>query len=452
MEDNYDLEYLSNKRVHLNAPGVKFDDLYYSVLNSTVSAVECVYNTGRLTVSLTNSGFGGNAQVIVPNSSFLGNTYLHLELPNLPDPAIASSQPNSGHLTLSRGWGYGAIQSISYLFGSSNVSQISLQGNSVWQQIAMQCETSEKRSEMFRLGGSEVLTPLTRLDPVTGNQIVDTTAVLSADLLLPLPWSCANGLYNKLPFDTNLLNSPITIQIQFNQAFSIYGGSGVPPAQFGQARCIFRMGDLTNKNQSLKRILDRKPELSMMYPFIHTQSYNPTQFYGSNDASNPISLPLLGFTNSDLDAITIGVVRTSLLTPSGNGSPSVHMYDNIKNVQLLFNGLVMFNAPGEAWKLYNMNSDIGSSYFHNSLIKPHSGVGPFDSVPVDSYILTMDFTRVRSLMYLSQFQNTWRIANNALTLQFNTEGDSTVKYQLFATYAYNAIAQVQNGQTSIYMD
>lgn len=458
--DNRDLEYLSSKRTHLASPGIKLDSNYYSVMNSTVAAVETTYNTGRLTVSLTNSSFGSQAQVIIPNSSFLGNTYLHLELPNLPDTSILPipvGNPNSGWLTLSRGWGYSAIQSISYLFGSSNVSQLTLQGNSMWQQIAMQCETAEKRSEFFRLGGEEVLVPLSRLDtdPLSityGEQIYDKSATLSADLLLPLPWSSAAGLYSKLPFDTNMLNSPITVQIQFNQPFSIYGGSGVPPLGFGQARMIFRQGNLQNKDQSLRRIMDQKPELSMMYPFIHTQSYQPTQFYGSADISNPISIPLLGFINADLLSITVGIVRTSLLTPAGNGSPCTMLYDNLKNVQLIFNGLVMYNAPGSSWKLYNMNSDIGASYFHNSLIKPHSGSGPFDSSPVDSYILTIDFSRIRSLMFEGHFQNVWRIANNVLTLQFNTEGNGDVKYQLFATYAYNGIAQIQHGQTSIYFD
>lgn len=441
-----DLQYLSAKRTSLAASGTILDQNYYTPMNSTVQLVETTYSTGRLAMSLTSKTFNSQSQVTIPNSSFIGDTYCVLTLPNV--------QPNQ---TLSRGWGYAAINNVSYLFGSSNVSQLQINGQSVWQRIAMQCDNEEKRSELFRLGGEEVLTPITYIDPADGLVKRDPNAILTAVVLLPFPWSSASGLFSKLPFDSNCINNPITIQMQFSQAQAIYGGSAIKPDSFLDAQFLFTTGDLQNKDQSLRRDLELNPALSMMYPFIHTQSLTPTSFAGSSyktagGPSPPISIPLNSFINADLLAITIAVVRTDLLTPLGNGSPSVFAYDNIQNVRLLYNGTVLFNAPYDSFKALTMRSAMGAQNFKNSLIKPHSGVAPFDSVPIDSYPLHIDFSRIRSMTFEGQFQNTFRLGQQVLTLEFNTEGGGDVRYQMFASYHYNGNAQCQQGQTSIYFD
>ena len=443
-----DLQYLANKRVLLDAPGYKKSDLYASITNSSVELVETTFNTGRLNISATSKSFGGTSQFIIPNSSFLATTYLHLEVPN---PLLGQ--------TLSRGWGYAAIRSISYLFGSSNVSQIALGGQAHFMRVMMQCETAEKRSELFRLGGEELLQPITTLDSL-GRVVRDPLATAAADIVLGLPWSSPAGDHMKLPFDTNILSNPITIQIEWAPASQIYGGDiTLPmPQELGAVNMTFQLGDLTNKDQSLRRDLElaRNSDMPLYYnyPFIHSQSYAPTQIWGSRDPSSPVSVPLLGFINADLLSIGVGVVRTSLLQANATQSPNVFQYDNIQNVSLIFNGLIMFQAPRSAWKLYAMRGTTGGAYFQNSLIQPHTAdPASFDSVPQDSYILMIDFTRIRALLSEGEMQNVWRIGNNALTLQFTTEGDANVRYQVYTVYHYNAIGRVDGGgMTEVYFN
>lgn len=438
------LSLMANKRTILSAPGSKLSSLYYNIMNSTVDAVEITYNTGRYSSALTTPTFGANSQVILANSSFVGEVWIHLELPNL----------YAGQ-TISRGWGYGAIANLSFLFGSSNVSQLNVNGQTLWHKIAMQCETAEKRSELFRLGGDEYLSPIMRNNAITGVPERDPEAVLSADILIPLPFSSASALFNKKAFDTNLLVNPITIQVQFNQVTSIYGGSRSPvdfPAGFSVANMYFRQGELFSKSMSLKRRLDTHPDESMLYPWIYTQSYLPTTFKGQNKQNMPMTIPLLGFINADLLAITIGVVRVSQLTPPAGQPPNQFQYDNLQNVQLNYNGTVMFNAPRSSWKLSTIKSE-GAQYFHNSLIYPTAPGGTeFTSIPQDAYLLHIDFSAIRSMTFEGMMQNVWRIGNNTLSLSFNTEGDETVLYQMFCSYHYNSVVQVQQGQTAIYFD
>lgn len=424
-----ELAYLSQKRVLLSNPGTKMDNIYYSSANTTVELAEATYNNGRLFISLNQHNFGSQSQVVIPNSSLLNEVYLHLQLEKIV--------PNQ---TLTRGWGYKIIDSISYLFGSSNVSQISINGDSLFQTIMMESETSEKRSEMFRLGGQEIL-----------NQgAVDITTGLDAYVLLPLPFSSANGLFSKLPFDTNLLSNPITIQIQFGQASKIIGGSGASTvSQFTKAAIYVRQGELYNKDQSLKFQLMKNPSIMYSYPFIHHQSYTPQGFTGSVDPNSRVSVPLLSFINADLLAISVGIIKDSDLSPTGGNTPNLFNYQEMSNVRLTFNGLIMYESPAKLWKLYNMKSQIGSSYLFNSIVQP-GATAPFNSVPVDTYILIFDFSRIRSLSYQNEYQNVWRISNNTLTLEFNTPDTST--YHLYATYHYNGVCEVQGGQTRIYFD
>ncbi len=441
-----DLRYLAVKRSALSAPGTILDENYYTANNSVVSLVETTYSTGRLTMSLTSTDFNSQSQVLIPNSSFISDTYLTLTLPNLLD-----------NQTLCRGWGYACINSLSYLFGSSNVSQLTINGQSVWHRISMQCDTEEKRSELWRLGGEEYLTPIMFTDPADGVVKRDPSAVLSATVLLPFPWSSSCGANPKIGFDSNCLMNPLTIQVQFDQAQRIYGGSAVKPAGFNNATIIVVTGDLSNKNQSLRRELELRPDLSMFYPFIHSQSFTSADFAGSSwkaqgGPSPPISIPVQAFINADLIGMTLSVVRTSLLTPIANGSPSPMLYDAIQNVELLWNGTLLYRSPADSWKCTSMRSSIGAQYFKNSSIVPHAGVGPFDSVPVDTYPLHIDFSRVRGLSFENHFQNVFRIANQTLTLNFNTEGDSTVRYRAYFTFYYNGCAQVQQGSTSIFFD
>lgn len=445
------LGYLSSKKTSLSAPGTMLNSLYYDTMQATVEAVECTFNTGRYVSSLSSPTFGGTSTVILNNNDFVGEVYLHLELPNI--------YPGQ---TLSRGWGYGIIQQIQYLIGNSSSSQVALNGQSMWAKVAMQCDTAERRSEFFRLGGEEFLSPIMRNNPTTGIPERDPDAVISADILIPLPWSSATGAAGcgKKAFDTSLLSNPITITISFESAQAVYGGSISPnpfPRNLNAAQMIFRQGELRYREMSLDGELRMNPDKSLFYPDIFCGYQTPPVFQGSQ--TQPVSLNLLGILNGDLLAITIGVVRKSLLESSSlpapantYSAPNRFQYDNIQNVRLLFNGQVMFNAPRSSWKLFTSHSTAGAQYFHNSLITAGVTPGTFTSVPQDAYMLHIDFSQFRSTSFESHFPNTWRIANNSLTLQFTTEGDQTISYQAFITYYYNSIVQVQNGNTILYFD
>lgn len=416
------LQYLSTKKAMIMGPGTKLSDIYYSNLNSTNSLEEVKYYSGRYNTNLSQAQFGGQSQIIIPNASFAGEVYLRLRL------SLPAGQ------TICRGWGYGCLDQISYTIGSSNTNNVQINGQSIFATIMGQAETEEKRSKLVTLAGEEYLS-------VAGATEVECM------VLLPFPFSTACGLYSKLLFDTNLLNNPIQLNIRFKPSNSIIGaGASILPLPTGflEALVYLRQGDLSNFDMSLKGPMQKSPDLVHSYPYIHHQSYESSDL--TMTPAQEQSLPLLSFINGDLVGMSISVVNVLDLRPSlATDCPSPLVVNNgLRDVTLEWNGQIVYKAPGQVgYKMYNLHSMIGSQNVLYSKINS----GNTTSDPIDVEPMYFDFGRIRSLCYDNQFQNTWNISNNTLTFKFSMATPGI--YRVYATYYYNSLIEVQNGQTQI---
>ncbi len=419
---------LSDKRIILSSPGFQYSDIYYSRVNTEQSLAEVTYNTGRYTQSLNAIQFGGTSTVIVPNGSLLATFYLHLEIMS------PGALPNA---SLPRGWGFAALKQISYLMGSSNVPNISMDKHSIFQVIMGQCENAEKRSEMYHLAGEETFGLLAGV-PVM------------ADIIIPLPWSTAVGQDQKLPVPTDLLSNPIMVQIAFDTANAFFGGStaGVPTS-FSVATALMRQGDMLNRDAGLRPVMYRNPQTIYGYPFIHFQS---NQFPITVGSLQQQTVTLTGFINADLLGISFGVLRDIDAVSTGGQSVRPFNYQELNNIEVLFNGLTMHFSPGKMHKLTNMNSMDGASYFENSIANTAVGF-PFLSSPVDTYIVWIDFSRLKCEQFTHHYDNTWRVPNNTITLKFACDAGASVgSARLLTTYFYSGIANIRQGETTIFFD
>lgn len=428
---------LVTKRTILSNPGTKLDyGLYYNAVNTLVQASQVTWTQGRYKQSLSSPQFGAQSTIIIPNGSFVQTLSLHLEFP----AALAAN------MVLNRGWGFAAIQSISFLMGSSNVPQITIQGSSIYQLMLAQTEGVLKRSEMLALAGQEC-------------KVVDGTIPV-ADLIIPLPFSVFAGKDSPFPFDTNLLQNPITINVQLNPLRNFCSGTGVPSYpyyQFGKAEASLKLGDMLDKSAGLRRKMQDNPDLIYGYPFNHFQSYQASfDSYGktSSGQGSGQTINLLGFINADLLGIVIGVQKAIDTNPTRtNDVINPLIYEEVADVSVMFNGLVMHSTTGQQHKLTGMNSVNDATYVQQSIIDipAVSGVGPFTSTAANVYPVYIDFAQVRSMNFHKEYENVWRIANNTLTLNLRTPNvvDGT-KMVVYCTYVYNGILDVKNGETEIY--
>ena len=425
---------LVTKRTILSNPGTKLDySLYYNAVNTLVQASQCTWTQGRYKQNLSSPQFGAQSTIIIPNGSFVQTLTLHLELPPLPANTV-----------LNRGWAFAAVQSISFLMGSSNVPQITIQGQSIYQLMMAQCESVLKRSEMLALAGQETFGPT-----AFGQRVY-------ADLILPLPFSVFAGKDSPFPYDTNLLQNPITVNVQLAPLSAFCSGIGAATwnqRQYLSAEVSLKLGDMLNKDAGLRRKMQENPDLIYGYPFNHFQSYQAA-FNGPSNSTATVDINLLGFINADLLGIVFGVQRATKTAPAAtNDIINPLIYEEVSDVQVLFNGLVMHSTTGQQHKLTGMNSVNDPIYCQNSIVNLPAvpGTGPFTSSPVNVYPVYIDFSQVRSMNFYREYENVWRIANNTLTLKLampNVEAGQ--QYVLYATYVYNGVLNTRGGETEIF--
>jgi hypothetical protein len=422
---------LSNKHALLSALGTKYNDLYYSAANSSVSLVETTFQWQNI-ISLSSKDFGSSSQVNIPIDQFIQEVILHLRVRT----PIANE-------TLCRGWGYAILQSVSYVLGASNSTQVVLQEDAILLTLFAQCISEVKRSELLRLGGEEQLNP-----PVTPSGEADP--LMDAYIAIPLPFSTA---CDKLPMDSTLLSNNISVTFNFKQANSIFGGSATHPTAFTVAEVMLRQGKLSNQAASLRQEMIAHPDLIYSYPFIHAQRFVSGPFTGSrtSDTLRGCSVTLNSFANADLVGIVLWVVKDTDKNPVSNNSPNPYNTDELSDVLVSFNGSTLFNFPARSYKLTNaLIGEQQASYFHNSVIAP-GATAPFSSIPKDCYPVFLDFARLRSACMQEHLFNTWRIPNQNMLIEFSTQFGSSVSYRLHATYFYNGIAEFQSGTSAIYI-
>lgn len=417
---------LATKPVLMQNPGYGYNDLYYSKANSTISLLEATANWSN-TLSLSSLQFGGSSQVQLPIDQFVSHVVLRLRIPNL----VANQ-------SVCRGWGYRMLQQINFIFGASSSISSTLNTDAILQTLFAQCENAEMRDEILRLGGEERLAPIV---PAPGEP-----DYLEAYCLIPLPMSALCD--STLPVDSTMLSNNIVVGIIFDQAQAIYGGSGARPTQFLAAELSLHQLKLSDQSSSLRNAMISSPGLLYVFPFVLHQSFQTPSFQGVQEGNGKVSTILQSFGAGDLLGIHWWVIRDDFKNPTAGSTPNPWCCDEISNIEIEFNGSVLYRSNGKAYKLMNMLSKAsGGGYFDASIVSP-GAVQPFVSNPIKCYPIFFDLSRLRSACFPGEHQfNTLRMTNNNLIVRFNTTG--TGSYRLYACYHYNASLTFADGVSSI---
>jgi len=419
-------QFISTKRTLLSAPGTKKNSLYYDETSSTVQTVENDVVCGRYTSSL-NLQFGSTSQVTIPNSNFIDQCFLHIEL-----PAVVGTQ------TLCAGWEYALLKNISYTLGAANVSQVQITGASVKQINMLDGGTREKAEAMYRLGGEPLVIP--------------STQVVSATICIPLPWSSmdySKGMSLK-GFDTSLLNNPIQLSISFYGADRIYGNVAALPTVMTRCDFFIRERVLTDKGNSIKSQMMRSPNSMYSYPFIHRQSPSVKRNITSL-ATNVIELN--EFIDSDLLGIAVEVkyADDQLRGLKGAGSPpnpnaSVELLD----LELQFNGQTIYKAVGHSGRLINMIYSEGEL---GAIADTVINTG-YTEDQTTSYIYLIDLSDDKNTTFRDAYSNVSRYGGQTMQLSCNVRNHlaaDAVQHQCIAefTYFFSSVAEISSGVANL---
>lgn len=327
------LQEVSEAIVQAVAPGVCVDK-YYPGHENTEKSCFPSYVENRFNLSFPSLNAGSASILIFNPSEGVGDIVLTFQ--------FSPSASYTG-LGLAQGWGYRLIREIQVRPASG--SQYTFTGDQLFLAVLSDAEDSVKKDQIAYLGGQSCVAPSDFSDQ----------SKLTAYCYLKLPWNSISAQEKTLPFPSDLLTQPITVQVQLNsmdQVFFVNPNVVSPspyPVALSYANCNFRQTHMSNTGNLLTR-RENMVQKALAFPLRYFQQ---TTFR----ANLPISgsgvttgqLNLTGLRSGQLKSMDIWCVRQSDLN-SGNGYNWVAPTD----VRLLISGTVYYDSVKGSQQIWSL--------------------------------------------------------------------------------------------------
>lgn len=501
---------LTNKAPLLNTPGSDVaEPLYYGKSNSSVNAAESQFYFGKDRIDFQGTkSLTQQQNVYIPNRYFAGNTFLNVQLNGaaLTWDAVPAQQVGIAQQTryfcMEQGWGFSIIGRLMYYLGASNVVNVSISGETNLALALAPCETREKRMQMLESAGKWLFTnPTVGMDsgfssglarPAAGqllfrnaaNVLDDADGAIIANVADPrflhalvplrLPWSSTCAMQGRLPFDTNLLNQPINVQIEFRRPpvrtvdnFFVGGNAFATLTDSANELNIqYEQTELIDKSLSLRTELLQHPDFNVGLPFQFLQSM-PFQAkyrqFENDDAlfTTPQKFNITSMINADLTTLLLQVQEPVNAAEYGNKADFVELNDII----LELNGQQFCVFQKDNYYGMNAARQIGAvSLKHPVLTRTATlataqqgfvNAGPL-CIMKDIGIYEINMSRLRALANESHLVNVPRFTNQTFQITFSIPPSVASKcslavlaplvdeitYTAHLTYLYNGVFQI----------
>jgi hypothetical protein len=319
-------------------PGMAMDT-YYATSENSEKQLHATTVDNRFFINLPSLNSGSSSTVTFNPNEGLGEVILTLQL----------QQPANGGqgLALPEGWGYMMLKRIGYRYGSSQLYYISGDQN-LLQSVSL-CEDSGKKQQLFFLGGQAILGPGDWAD--AGKR--------TAYVYLRLPHSSPALSGGALPFPSDILTSPIQIQIDLNDfrqvvtAVTVNGTApDVVPTSLASAVINWTQVTMQDAGDLVARRFDMSKH-ALTIPLCEGWTQEEVQFPFTSGANGSFQLSLTGCKAGDLKMIRVWFTQPgnsagpgSIVLPSFWYAPS----------QLTFaiNGLIYMDSTNGSWLLTNL--------------------------------------------------------------------------------------------------
>jgi hypothetical protein len=402
----------------------KTEDLYYADEDNTkVESIPVQYNT-RFVQDLANKG-GGTSVLTIPPNSGVKNVIVVLGY----DAASISGQ--LGAQALPRGWGYRAIQQVSFRIGGS--SQYFLSGQQLLNRALMMCRTGTQRDAILSLGGNEC--------KVATDFDVDQYAYI------PIPVWCApsnDGL--NIPLPTDLLSQQVQITVTLNPSASIFtglatgGGAPAPvalPAAFDTAYFQVEQLIMTDRSMSLANKVDMDTHMYVM----PLPSFSQQELTFSPVATTAVQqLTLTGFRAGEVRKVVCWLTLNS-----EDGFNSLVWYAP-KQATLLYAGEIYADYRDGSSQLWNLIDGTAPAAVNTSDLA--TGAGSWTSTPALSQWVELPFANPTGDDYSADvYTHGKEILNGVANLQIALPTASA--YTLHVQYIYNASVGFSRGSADI---
>jgi hypothetical protein len=388
----------------------KHEDLYYTDPdNCKVEAIPLEYNT-RFSQDFSNKSSGTSVFIIPP-----GNGLKHVVI--TLGYRASSINNQTGEYALPRGWGYDAIEQISFRIGGS--SQYFMTGAQVLAKNVRSVRTQSQADAILSLGGNECKTA------------ADFDVDQFAYLVIPIWCSPSNdGLSVPLPADTLAQQVQVTAQLKPSSAFWVASSSAAtpaPPQSLDVATFMVEQLTMVDRGMAISNHVDLNThELLMPVGFDQQELQVPVPAGG---AVQPITLT--GFRSGQVKAIQVWLTKDSDTLNQG-------LWYAPQSVTVLYAGTIYSQYQNGVGAIMNLIDGTKPSAVNHSKLAIVAGPpASFNSTPVLSQYVTLPFGNPTGSDYEAEVLTHGKpILNGLVNLQL--QAPTADAYTAHVAYIYNA--------------
>jgi len=356
-------------------------------------------------------------------------------------PAQGTGSVNYTDLGVPRGWLYDLINRVSVRYAGS--SQYFWTGPQVRIENLREMPNPDCRDSLLELGGAAMLgNASSGAGDFTGDN-------LYAYAYINLPHNSPNGSLSKPnPFPSEMLMSPIVITVEMNYLPSIFssavssGSLGGAPTELESAYFQVKQVHANDRGDLMVATADR----SKAYSF-------PTKCFYQNEIQVPIAanetdinVQLTGFRNGQVRSIIFWVTDNADTNPTTSDRFVRNFTDYVlpRDVQLLYNGTVYYDAKDTAAQFWNLVSTETPSTLEATVLT--LSANDLVSTPASRSWVEVPFGQVYEQLSGSHMYVAGKTIQNAVVnLSFTLPAALASGGTLHAMYAYNCVIMVADG-------
>jgi hypothetical protein len=346
--------------------GEPLDMYYVEGDNARKQSIPVEYDT-RYVQAFSNPASGVSVLTIPPNQ---GVRHCLIVL----GYKAASINTQTGSRCLERGWGYKAIEQISFRIGGS--SQYFLTGDQLLARNLRLCRTQTQRDAILSLGGSEA----------------KVAADFDSDQYAYIPVSiwCAPGEDElQLPLPTDLLSQQVQITAQLTgSAFwsgpipAFAGGDVAPPSAFDVAYFQIEQLSMRDRGMGLANRVDMNTHMySMPLPTFDQQEVllQVPAAAAPPAAAVPSPIVLTGFRAGEVKKLQIYLTRNDAAGAISAADNALRWYAP-DSVEVLYAGLKYAQYDNGSSRMWNLLDGTAPAAVNQSALAVAGGV--WTSTPV----------------------------------------------------------------------
>jgi hypothetical protein len=404
-------------------------DLYYQDSdNARKQIIPTIVDT-RYTQEFSNKSSGTSVFTIPPNQG-IGQILVVMGY------SASSVNTQTGNYALARGWGYEAIEQISFRVGGS--SQYFLTGQQLLARNLRLARTQSQRDSLLQLGGSEAKSA-TDFDD-------DVMAYVPLSL-----WAATGEDEMNLPLPSDLLSQQIqiTVQLKPSSAFwnlAVGGVASAIPSAFDMAYFQVQQIQMKDRGMALANRVNMDTEMYSMALPTFDQFEAKFQLSGNGGANREQPVVLTGFRAGEVKKIQCFMTLNS-------DTANVNRLYAPKSVQLLYAGQVYANFQNGSSAIWNLLNGTSPAAVNQSALSSAAGV--WSSVPVLSQWSELPLSQLSGSDYDSDILvHGMEITNGIINLNITpptlagSEGVVNT-WTLHVIYVYNATLGFSKGTSDL---